>query len=582
MSSPEGAGNIFHTPESSPDATEADLRALEKSLANFRGHLDETVQYFDEHFDHYWLLDDNVFDQIAELHKAPTQVSENTTQPKQASSQRHQPNQAITGATNVNKLIRFFEPNSNPNPVRSTYFTSDLPLFRVHRSLSGSLSSQGRLSSMSLLNGATIQPEDSMGTENALEEDSSTQGELTSEWAKFEQFARAAWDKVQLDVTKLKEQLNNPELNQSTAFLNASTQKVHRWRAKLTELDSDAKSLACTITVNRALIIKLNADIEDLTGDLDLANAIIDEWLTAARESTDPKHAFVEAIKDGLKDGLKSVGSSPTVSLPSFDGRDTTLYKAFRANFEFVIGTLQCPEELWATHLVSCLEGPAKEYIGAADKWFGKYNELWNVLEDKYANRWNLSTDTIHKFFSNQPTDDEPEAIKKFFYEQIDNLASLIALEQSAEEIGVNHLLRSLPVYYRNILRDGLRVVQPGKKKAAFSVGEIRKVFNDTIGVLDEEEDNKNKSTLSFKAHTDKYRNKKGKKQGNQAPKNQTSDDDQDTQAHPTQKPNQPSLQNYAQSGNSDARRYRDDQRPSRYDRQVAFHPDVDDKRGQG
>ena len=62
----------------------------------------------------------------------------------------------------------------------------------------------------------------------------------------------------------------------------------------------------------------------------------------------------------------------------------------------------------------------------------------------------------------------------------------------------MNHLVESLPQSYRTILRDGLRTLQPTKAKAAFTAEEIRKVFNDTIGVIQDEASLQSTKTLGF------------------------------------------------------------------------------------
>ena len=157
MSSLKSPGNQFQTPESSPDTTEADLRVLERSLDKFRQSLDETVQSFNLHSDYFSQVDDSVFQQIEEIQESshqtqPTQVIDQLRPPIQNPLQVRPLNQVSTESLSVENLIRQFETYSNNNNVRASYFTSGLPLFRIRRSLSKSLSSQGRLSSSSIIN----------------------------------------------------------------------------------------------------------------------------------------------------------------------------------------------------------------------------------------------------------------------------------------------------------------------------------------------------------------------------------------------------------------------------------------------
>ena len=71
MNSTNSSGNSFTTPQSSPETTEADLRSLEYALENFRHHLQDTVQNFNEHFQHFSSQDDNVLQQLLQPTAAP-------------------------------------------------------------------------------------------------------------------------------------------------------------------------------------------------------------------------------------------------------------------------------------------------------------------------------------------------------------------------------------------------------------------------------------------------------------------------------------------------------------------------------
>ena len=80
-----------------------------------------------------------------------------------------------------------------------------------------------------------------------------------------------------------------------------------------------------------------------------------------------------------------------------------------------------------------------------------------------------------------------PDSVKKYFYEQIINISHILDLGMTTEELMVCHLVQMLPAPYRKELRDGLRILHPAKDKAAFTVDEVRKVFNDTIAVIQDE-----------------------------------------------------------------------------------------------
>ena len=51
------------------------------------------------------------------------------------------------------------------------------------------------------------------------------------------------------------------------------------------------------------------------------------------------------------------------------------------------------------------------------------------------------------------------------------------------EEVGTSLIIQQLPEEYAKEVRNGLRVSQTNKKKAAFSIRELRAVVNDTIAV---------------------------------------------------------------------------------------------------
>ena len=194
------------------------------------------------------------------------------------------------------------------------------------------------------------------------------------------------------------------------------------------------------------------------------------------------------------------VANSPPVELPTFDGKKISEYAAFKEKFKFVIQYIAGPKELWATHLESKLIGEAKKYIGLKGSWYNKYEELWEALDDKYANRWNIATEAVRNFFFKTRPEDNQESVLNWFHEQIDNLRSVIDLNMSVEEIGTNLILQTLPDNYAREVRSGLRVAHAGnKKKAAFSIRELRTVVNDTIAINHEPESfSPPKSTLNL------------------------------------------------------------------------------------
>ena len=146
----------------------------------------------------------------------------------------------------------------------------------------------------------------------------------------------------------------------------------------------------------------------------------------------------------------------------------------------------------------------------------------------------------------------------------------------TTEELMVCHLVQMLPAPYRKELRDGLRILHPKKDKAAFTVEEVRKVFNDTIAVIQEDNKEQNKSTLSF--HNKNYQNDKRGKRNKPAPtkqvqNNQTPDNVNETPLASSEPPQQ-TPQSYAQG--------RSQGQQDRYDTRTYYRQDEHNRAEQG
>ena len=186
---------------------------------------------------------------------------------------------------------------------------------------------------------------------------------------------------------------------------------------------------------------------------------------------------------DDLVAALRSVTQAPVVNLPTFDGTKLSDYVGFKKKFNFVMAQLGISEKLWSSHLHDALLGKAKEYVGSKDDWFDKLPELWERLDDKYANRWVLANNTIKDFVYKPLPDSQPEDVNKYFYSQVDALKRVLELNMTLEQVGVNIICQSLPDEIGRDLRAGLRALHPDKKKSAFTIKEIVKVYNDVISI---------------------------------------------------------------------------------------------------
>ena len=98
----------------------------------------------------------------------------------------------------------------------------------------------------------------------------------------------------------------------------------------------------------------------------------------------------------------------------------------------------------------------------------------------------------------------DQDNILDWFYEQIDNLNSVMSLGLSVEEIGTSLILQQFPEEYAKEVRQGLRVSDAAKAKAAFTIKELRAVVNDTIAVKHDPDKTALKSTLHFQTPTSK------------------------------------------------------------------------------
>ena len=180
---------------------------------------------------------------------------------------------------------------------------------------------------------------------------------------------------------------------------------------------------------------------------------------------------------------FKTIANAPKIALPTFDGSNIGEYQPFKDKFQFMIKLIPGPKEFWPSYLENNILGEAKRYIGTKGNWHNDYAKLWEVLDDRYANRWNIATDSVKNFFFKPLPDGDQKDVLDWFYEQIDNLNSLNSLGLSVEEVGTSLIIQQFPEEYAKEVRNGLRVSQTNKSKAAFSLKELRAVVNDTIAV---------------------------------------------------------------------------------------------------
>lgn len=179
-----------------------------------------------------------------------------------------------------------------------------------------------------------------------------------------------------------------------------------------------------------------------------------------------PKLAKVEALK-----------------LPRFNG-EYSLYSSFKSNFDRLIRCTNTPEDMWGHYLYLSLDGDAQDYAGKRESWQGKYIELWQILDSRYANRWTIAAETIKtSLMSSPPPTGDNKQIIKYMDDQIDCIRSISHLHLSPEQLAINVLLLKLPEEFANAIRNGLRIKRQstGLLDYKFSVEEFRDVANDTV-----------------------------------------------------------------------------------------------------
>ena len=182
---------------------------------------------------------------------------------------------------------------------------------------------------------------------------------------------------------------------------------------------------------------------------------------------------------------LLKVARAKPVDLPTYDGKSKAAYAGFKDSFKYIIERTSVPKELWGGQLEDSLKGDALDYVGGRGLWHGKYEELWAILDDKYANRWNVTTEAVSNFYFKPLPEGSREAHIKWFYEMANDLRALVKLNLSVEQLGTSMILQMMRADYANEVRSSLKVNagKAGANKAAFSLNEMVSAVNDTLAV---------------------------------------------------------------------------------------------------
>ena len=462
---------VLRTPVSSPEIDDAALQSLLDQLNNVRGIIDDEVARvgvldFDSSFE---LLEgeDSDFRTPLTNFQVPS-----IPQPRQ---QHHvSPPQSLLSG-------RISQSTSN---LSTSGFLSQLPLFVRRPSISLQNSPERPVGSFVAtplpLGNMSIHSDEGHGGGGAPDDNGRPPNPL---WAEvdyeFDIFSTMVTKETDVIIPAMAQ--NTVTVDELEGYVADINTLLNRDLVKLKNQCDEAKREE---NVPREDHIKMKTDLWNIEKQLEKVKRDLTKGITALTPAaTTTPAATVTSDSVALLSAMgRAHATAPRVELPTFDGTISE-FASFQKKFKFIVTLLHTKKELYATHLEGSLLGEAARYVGSKGNWFDKYDELWELLEDRYANRWILASDTIRGFFGKPTPEPTQEAVDTWFYSQMDAMQSVIDLNFSVEQLMVNIVTQSLPEEFGNVLRNGLRALQPGKKQAAFSQSEIRTVYNDTIAI---------------------------------------------------------------------------------------------------
>ena len=171
------------------------------------------------------------------------------------------------------------------------------------------------------------------------------------------------------------------------------------------------------------------------------------------------------------------------LEFPRYDGRDFSLFNSWKVNMCDMLKSTSIPQNMWGVILFSHLDGPAKKYVGCRGNWQGKYKELWEKLDSRYANRWTMAAQTIKCSIMSTPPEDDWQSMISNIDDQLDCIIGIKQLDLSPEKLAINVLLMKLPEDFANAIRNGIRIKRQDKDLKDFksTPDEFRDVLNDTV-----------------------------------------------------------------------------------------------------
>ena len=507
----------FESPNSSPRSqiTDEQVQALEAQLDLVRGQIDSLVQdsepnvQFDEYFGQYLEIDQNV---RQSLNSIEGEVVETLSQPV-SPSRPLVPREGFSHARS--RSVENLSSSCSATSQRSlaatsrTSWISDLPSYSsqvsltetekpktrrsVRRGDSSPLShyQQGlprrtRKRQTETNNPANMSTDDLTGGVTAA---------LTPRWTLF--LVKEGSFKKNLTTELATMQVSLADEGTTVDEAEDMATDIEGFEQELKDLETTWNALITLEPIDNTAWTKVGDEIRISKKNINRIKKKVQKALGQSTGQANGGNAL--SNNDDTLTALRNVAQAPKVQFPTFNG-EIVLYVGFKRVFKYTVTLIGGSQKLWASHLYGCLQGDALKYVGSQGDWFNKYNELWECLDDRYANRWVLANDTIRDFIARPQPESTPEAINDYFYSQIDSLKSILELNMTLEQVGVNIICQSLPEEIGRDLKQGLRSLHPNKKQHAFSVKEIVSVYNDVISINGANGSEPLISTLGLKA----------------------------------------------------------------------------------
>ena len=189
-----------------------------------------------------------------------------------------------------------------------------------------------------------------------------------------------------------------------------------------------------------------------------------------------------QLIAQGAVNKNKKLVKTKPLEIPTFAG-DRAKYQGWKNNFKTWADNADISEDLKGVYLQQSLRSNAKEYIGDTENWSGKYNELWNKLDSRYANRWNVVAEVLKSsLMSTIPKGDMNKQIE-YVDQQLNLIESVEKMELTNAQLCTNVLLLKVPENISTAIRNGLKVKRQDKglDDYKFTTQEFRDVLNETV-----------------------------------------------------------------------------------------------------